>query len=43
MNNALILLHDRIILCKRALIESINNDLKNICQNTPDRCRSFDT
>ncbi len=36
------LLHDRIMLRKRALIESVNDELKNICQVEHTRHRSFD-
>jgi hypothetical protein len=32
MKNALMLIHDKIILRKRAIIETINDQLKNICQ-----------
>ncbi len=32
MKNTLILMHDKIMLRKRGLIETINNELKNICQ-----------
>lgn len=42
MKNALMLLHDRIMLRKRALIESVNDELKNICQVEHTRHRSFD-
>ncbi len=42
MKNALLLLHDRIMLRKRALIESVNDELKNICQIEHTRHRSFD-
>ena len=42
MKNALMLLHDRIMLRKRALIESVNDELKNICQIEHTRHRSFD-
>lgn len=42
MKNALMLLHDRIMLRKRALIESVNNELKNLCQIEHTRHRSFD-
>jgi hypothetical protein len=40
MKNALMLLHDRIMLRKRALIESVNDELKNICriEHTRHRC-----
>ena len=36
------LLHDRIMLRKRALIETVNDELKNICQIEHTRHRSFD-
>ena len=42
MKNALMLLHDRIMLRKRALIETVNDELKNICQIEHTRHRSFD-
>lgn len=42
MKNALMLLHYRIMLRKRALIESVNDELKNICQVEHTRHRSFD-
>lgn len=42
MKNALMLLHDRIMLRKRALIESVNDELKNICHVEHTRHRSFD-
>lgn len=42
MKNALMLLHDRIMLRKRALIESVNDELKNLCQIEHTRHRSFD-
>jgi hypothetical protein len=40
MKNALMHIHDRIILRKRAIIETINDLLKNGCQieHTRDRC-----
>lgn len=41
MKNALMLLHDRIMLRKRALIETVNDELKNICQIEHTRHRSF--
>ena len=43
MKNALLFLHDRIILRKRALIESVNDKLKNICQIEHTRQKSFDS
>ena len=36
------LLHDRIMLRKRAVIESVNDELKNLCQIEHTRDRSFD-
>jgi 3-methyladenine DNA glycosylase Tag len=42
MKNALMLLHDRIILRKRSLIESVNDELKNMCQIEHTRHRCFD-
>jgi hypothetical protein len=42
MKNALMLLHDRVMLRKRALIESVNDELKNICQIEHTRHRCFD-
>jgi len=41
MKNALMLLHDKIILRKRALIETVNDELKNMCQIEHTRHRSF--
>ena len=40
MKNALMLLQDRIMLRKRALIETVNDELKNICQIEHTRHRS---
>lgn len=42
MKNALMLLQDKIMLRKRALIESVNDELKNTCQIEHTRHRSFD-
>ena len=42
MKNSLMLLQDKIALRKRALIETINDELKNICQVEHTRHRSFD-
>ncbi len=42
MKNSLILLHDKLMLRKRAIIECINDELKNICQIEHTRHRSFD-
>ena len=36
------LLQDKIVLRKRALIETVNDELKNICQVEHTRYRSFD-
>ena len=42
MKNALMLLADKLMLRKRALIETVNDQLKNICQIEHTRHRSFD-
>lgn len=42
MKNSLMLLQDKIMLRKRALIESVNDELKNICQIEHTRHRSFE-
>lgn len=42
MKNCLMHIHDRILLRKRALIECINDELKNICQVEHTRHRSFE-
>lgn len=42
MKNCLMLLHDKIMLRKRALIESVNDELKNVFQIEHTRPRSFD-
>jgi hypothetical protein len=42
MKNCLMLLQDKIMLRKRALIESVNDELKNMCQIEHTRHRSFD-
>ena len=42
MKNALMLMHDQIMLQKRDLIEIVNDELKNICQIEHTRHRSFD-
>ena len=42
MKNNLMLLQDKIALIKRALIETVNDELKNICQVEHTRHRSFD-
>lgn len=42
MKNALMHIHDKILLRKRALIETVNDELKNICQVEHTRHRSFE-
>jgi hypothetical protein len=42
MKNSLMHVHDKILLKKRALVESVNNELKNICQIEHTRHRSFE-
>lgn len=42
MKNSLMLMQDKIALRKRALIESVNDELKNMCQIEHTRHRSFD-
>lgn len=42
MKNCLMHIHDKILLKKRALIETVNDELKNICQIEHTRHRSFD-
>lgn len=42
MKNCLMLLQDRILLRKRALIETVNDELKNRCQVEHTRHRSFE-
>ena len=42
MKNSLMLLQDKIALRKRALIKTVNDELKNICQVEHTRHRSFD-
>ena len=42
MKNSLMLLSDKILLRKRALVESVNDQLKNICQIEHTRHRSFE-
>ena len=41
MKNTLMNIHDKILLRKRALIETIHDELKNICQIEHSRHRSF--
>lgn len=43
MKNCLMLLQDRIMLRKRALIETVNDELKNQCQVEHTRHRSFES
>ena len=42
MKNCLLELKDKILLRKRSLIETINDELKNICQIEHSRHRSFE-
>ena len=42
MKNSLMLMQDKIYLRKRALIETVNDQLKNICQIEHTRHRSFE-
>jgi hypothetical protein len=42
MKNSLMHVHDKILLKKRALVESVNDELKNICQIEHTRHRSFE-
>jgi len=42
MKNSLMLLQDKILLRKRVLVESVNDELKNICQIEHTRHRSFE-
>jgi hypothetical protein len=41
MKNSLMHIHDRLLLKKRAIIESVNDELKNMCQIEHTRHRSF--
>jgi len=41
MKNSLMYTHDKILLKKRALVETVNDELKNICQVEHTRHRSF--
>lgn len=41
MKNSLMCLHDKILLRKRSVIETVNDELKNICQVEHSRHRSF--
>lgn len=42
MKNSLMNLHDKLILRKRAVIETVNDELKNVCQIEHTRHRSID-
>ena len=42
MKNTLMHIYDKIMLRKRAVIESVNDILKNVCQIEHTRHRSFD-
>ena len=42
MKNCLMHISDKILLKKRALIETVNDELKNICQIEHSRHRSFE-
>ena len=42
MKNSLMLIQDKVLLRKRALIETVNDELKNICQIEHTRHRSFE-
>ena len=42
MKNTLMQIHDKLMLRKRAVIESVNDILKNVCQIEHTRHRSFD-
>ena len=42
MKNCLMHIHDKILLKKRALVETVNDELKNICQIEHSRHRSFE-
>jgi len=42
MKNSLMLIRDKVLLRKRALIETVNDQLKNICQIEHTRHRSFE-
>ncbi|MDT0648113.1 transposase, partial [Zunongwangia sp. F260] len=41
MKNSLMTLSDKILLRKRSIIETVNDELKNICQIEHSRHRSF--
>ncbi len=42
MKNALMHIHDKVLLKRRALIETVNDELKNICQIEHTKHRSFE-
>lgn len=42
MKNSLMNLHDKLMLRKRAVIETVNDELKNVCQIEHTRHRSID-
>lgn len=42
MKNSLMNLHDKLILRKRTIIETVNDELNNVCQIEHTRHRSFD-
>lgn len=42
MKNSLMNLHDKLILRKRTIIETVNDELRNVCQIEHTRHRSFD-
>lgn len=42
MKNSLMHIHDKILLRKRGIIETVNDELKNICQIEHNRHRSFE-
>jgi len=41
MKNSLVTMNDKIMLRKRSVIETVNDELKNICQVEHSRHRSF--
>ena len=42
MKNSLMNLYDKLLLRKRSVIETVNDELKNVCQIEYTRHRSFD-
>ena len=42
MKNSLMSLYDKLLLRKRSVIETVNDELKNVCQIEHTRHRSFD-